>query len=139
MAGRRNNSDNIIVADTKEPEENKEDILSKSTSTVEIEKNLENTIEDIANKSNENRILVTVYPILYLSRQYKVGEELPTNNHDMTKAWISSGAAAWITPDKVKKIARISTAEPGLSGTAMPADENCLVGKISDNINQRGI
>lgn len=39
--------------------------------------------------------LIAIYPILYESRQYKVGEQLPANNHEMTEAWINAGTAKW--------------------------------------------
>ena len=39
--------------------------------------------------------LIALYPILYHSTQYKVGEELPANNPEMLEAWIKAGTAGW--------------------------------------------
>ncbi|CAI3570839.1 MULTISPECIES: hypothetical protein [Clostridium] len=41
------------------------------------------------------RKLIALYPILYEAKQYEVGEELPTNNNEMTENWIKGGAAKW--------------------------------------------
>lgn len=37
--------------------------------------------------------LIALHPILYHSHQYKVGEELPTNNLGMMVAWLAAGTA----------------------------------------------
>lgn len=39
--------------------------------------------------------LIALYPILYQAKQYSVGDELPTNNNDMTEKWIKGGSAKW--------------------------------------------
>ena len=41
------------------------------------------------------RNLIALYPILYEAKQYEVGEELPTNNNEMTEKWIKGGSAKW--------------------------------------------
>ena len=44
--------------------------------------------------------LIATYPILYESKQYKIGEPLPANNHDMTKAWLKAETAEWKNVDE---------------------------------------
>lgn len=78
--------------------------------------------------------LIAVYPILFRSTQYKVGESLPADDAEMVKAWISAGTAVWKDEDeenhKTVK-ARPVTAEPGLAGDSVNGEtsEN-LVGKV---------
>ena len=43
--------------------------------------------------------LIAKYPILYLSKQYEVGEELIANDPDMVKAWIDAETAEWADDD----------------------------------------
>ena len=92
------------------------------------------------------RKLIAKYPILYLSNQYDIGEELVANNPEMVKAWLDAGTAEWvedeesvsdgITDEKSEEELPPATATPvvaeaGLVGDAVGAetDEN-LVGKI---------
>lgn len=35
-------------------------------------------------------------PILYRSKQYKVGEQLPADNQAMVEAWLEADSAQWI-------------------------------------------
>lgn len=46
--------------------------------------------------------LIALYPILYQSKQYAIGDELPINNNEITKKWINGSTAKWIeeTEDK---------------------------------------
>lgn len=41
------------------------------------------------------RKLIALYPILYQAKQYEVGEELPTNNNEMTEKWVEGESAKW--------------------------------------------
>lgn len=41
------------------------------------------------------RKLIALYPILYQAKQYEVGEELPTNNNEMTEKWVEGRSAKW--------------------------------------------
>lgn len=92
------------------------------------------------------RKLIAKYPILYLSKQYDIGEELIANNPEMVKAWLDAGTAEWVedeepasdgtTDEKSEDELLPATAIPvvaeaGLAGDAVGAetDEN-LVGKI---------
>lgn len=92
------------------------------------------------------RKLIAKYPILYLSKQYDIGEELVANNPEMVKAWLDAGTAEWVedeesvsdgtTDEKSEEELPHATATPvvaeaGLAGDAVGAetDEN-LVGKI---------
>ena len=78
--------------------------------------------------------LIAVYPILYLAHQYKVGDELPTNDESMVNAWVSAGTAEWREGETpVKPKAKPVTAEPGLVGKAVSSEaENGedLIGKV---------
>ena len=76
--------------------------------------------------------LIAVHPILYRSRQYWVGQELPADDAGMVQAWIEAGTAAWVGPDTPKPPkAKPAAAEPGLTGESPngETDEN-LVGKV---------
>ena len=71
--------------------------------------------------------LIAVYPILYRSRQYWVGEELPADDAGMVQAWIEAGTAAWVEPDTQKPPkAKPAAAEAGLAGESQngETDEN---------------
>lgn len=79
------------------------------------------------------KVLTAVYPILYLSHQYKVGDILPANDVGMVEAWLCAGTAVWMKPAGEKPKAKVKTAEPGLSGQAATSeteDGDDLVGKI---------
>ena len=86
--------------------------------------------------SGEGNTLVALYPILYHSHQYKIGEELPVNDADMVAAWIEAGTAKWTDgdepePEAVKAVPK--TAEPGRTGQASSGSEtdgDDLVGKV---------
>lgn len=78
--------------------------------------------------------LTAVYPILYHSHQYQVGDELPTNDPDMTALWLEAGTAAYISPPDDKAVtAKPVTAEAGLFGKAEGPEKDKdgdLVGKV---------
>lgn len=84
--------------------------------------------------------LIAVYPILYLSHQYKVGDILPANDFRMVAAWLSAGTAVWRSaPEKASK-AKPRTAEPGLPGQAVfseAQDGDDLAGKIPQTIGRK--
>ena len=96
--------------------------------------------EDVAGEEVEDetedsgsKVLVAVYPILFQSHQYKVGDTLPANYPDMVDAWLEAGTAVWKTVETAAPKARPATAEPGLAGAAVTsASENGedLVGKV---------
>ena len=52
------------------------------------------TGEDAGEKPTP-KVLTALRPILYLARQYKVGESLPANDAEMVEAWIAAGSAEW--------------------------------------------
>lgn len=90
--------------------------------------------------------LIAKYPILYLSKQYDIGDELIANNPEMVSAWIEAGTAEWVEesePDaddtvdgKSEDELPLATATPvvaeaGLAGDAIGSEtEENLVGKI---------
>jgi len=92
------------------------------------------------------RKLIAKYPILHLSKQYDIGDELVANNPEMVSAWIEAGTAEWVedeesasdsttdekSEEKLPPAKAIPVvAEAGLAGDAVGSetDEN-LVGKI---------
>jgi len=76
--------------------------------------------------------LVARIPILYLSRQYKVGDELPASDANMVQAWLDAKSAAWVSGEvKKASTAKPVTAEPGLPGKAAASETGeDLVGKV---------
>lgn len=74
--------------------------------------------------------------ILFESKLYEVGSELPTKNPQIVEAWVDAGTAVWIDNDvPVEKPAkaRPATAEPGLAGQALVSESEAgedLVGKV---------
>lgn len=79
------------------------------------------------------KILTAVYPVLYLSRQYSVGEELPTNDPEIVEAWVAAGTAVWMPDMDPAARAKPRTAEPGIPGQAEYSeaeDRDDLAGKI---------
>lgn len=73
--------------------------------------------------------------ILFESKTYKPGEELPVKNPVMVEAWLETGTAVWIDDEKKKTPvrARLKTAEPGQPGVAVhiePENGENLVGKV---------
>ena len=77
--------------------------------------------------------LIAVNPILYLSRQYKVGDEIPASDPVMVQAWLEAGSAVWESGEAPKKkpAANPVTADPGLPGEAAASEsKDNLVGKV---------
>ena len=71
-------------------------------------------------------------PILYKSKQYRVGDTLPATDDRMIAAWIKAGSAFWDevdVPEKAPK-AQAVTAEAGLPGKSSDSDPEALVGKV---------
>ena len=71
-------------------------------------------------------------PILYKSKQYRVGDTLPATDDRMIAAWIKSGAAFWDEVDVHEKEhkAQAVTAEAALPGKSSDGDPEALVGKV---------
>ena len=93
-------------------------------------------------KEDGSKILVAVYPILFQSHQYNVGDTLPANYPDMVEAWIEAGTAVWkgIEDAATKAKASPRTAEPGLPGDAVYSeseDGENLVGRIPKTTNRK--
>lgn len=80
--------------------------------------------------------LIAKTPILFESRLYKIGEELPTKNPQIVETWVNVGTAVWkddeVPENKPVKV-RPATAEPGLPGKALTSESETgedLVGKV---------
>lgn len=95
------------------------------------------------------RKLIANNYILYLSHQYKPGDELPPNNQEMVEAWIEANTAHWEgdsaeeSPEDNNQIedniqdkevtdveAKLVTAEPGMAGIDSTTGEDVLIGKV---------
>lgn len=80
--------------------------------------------------------LIAQYPILFESKQYKVGDELPASNQEMVNAWLEAGTAKRKedTEEKQPAKAKEVSAQAGLTGNAVGGDaddgEN-LVGRAA--------
>lgn len=76
--------------------------------------------------NNEGKVLTAVYPILYHSHQYAVGDALPANDEVMVDAWLTAGTAVWLGETTPAVKAEPVTALPGLAGES-PASEPDVV------------
>jgi hypothetical protein len=65
--------------------------------------------------------LIAKIPILYLTKQYKPGEEIPANDPDMVEAWLENNAASWVEDNPEKEETPI---EEGLEKEEISAEEN---------------
>lgn len=74
--------------------------------------------------------LIAIYPILYRSHQYEIGEELPADDSEMVQAWLDAKTAVW-QDDTSQVKAKPVTAQAGLAGQSPngETDEN-LVGRV---------
>lgn len=80
--------------------------------------------------------LIAKRPVLYLARQYKAGEELPTSDPVMVEAWIAAGTACVSNPGEAPKEAsraELVTAMPGISGVSSTGESDPIVGRIPDS------
>ena len=82
--------------------------------------------------------LIAVYPILYQSHQYEVGDVLPANDQNMVNAWIEAGTATWLEEQELSVKAKSVTAQSGLSGTVNGSeiDGNDLVSVVPKTPNR---
>lgn len=84
--------------------------------------------------------LIARAPILFESKIYEVGEELPTKNPQIVEAWLEAKTAVWIDdeePEETIVKARPATAEPGLTGQALSSESEAgedLVGKVPKTV-----
>jgi hypothetical protein len=119
-------------------------IQEEITETTEVVEEQEEVTEEQEEPTEDVEVpkkLVATYPILYQSRQYKVGEILPANNHEMVEAWLEAGTAKWIADETNNKAkAQPRTAEPGQPGEAVASeseDGDNLVGKVPKTNSRR--
>lgn len=104
-------------------EESQEETQAEEAKTEEGEADEEKVKEETSESSeetlkepeDEKMVLVAVYPILYESHQYKVGDKLPASNAEMVEAWIEAETAKFIA-EKPKKAAPAS-AQAGVEGS----------------------
>lgn len=81
------------------------------------------------------KVLTAQKSILFESKMYNPGDELPVHNAGMVDAWIAAKTAVWIDDETIgtKATAQPKTAEPGLSGAVVASeseDGDDLAGKV---------
>lgn len=81
------------------------------------------------------RKLIAQQHILFESKMYAPGEELPVKNPDMVQAWLDAGTAVYDDDEEKKTTVKATprTAEPGLAGVAVASeaeDGENLAGKV---------
>lgn len=124
------------MAKEKNLTEDNTEVVTGTTDPEGTEDSEDGDGEEVEDETEEggNKVLVAVYPILFLSHQYKVGDVLPTNYQDMVEAWLEAGTAVWKDAEAPKANAvkaRPKTAEPGLPGAAVASEtEDNLAGKV---------
>lgn len=117
-------TDNGAVDETATPE-------TLEVTEGDEEQGVEENPEQSYNEEDQAKVLIAQMPILYLSRQYKVGDELPASDADMVQAWISANSAVWMNVSEGTHKAIPVTAEPGLTGVSPASEtEDNLVGKV---------
>ena len=122
-----------------EPEDNMDGEDQEPESNIDSEgQNPEDGDQEPEEQEPEDtpKVLMAVYPILYHSHQYKIGDTLPANDPEMVKAWLDAGTAAWQTLGGESLQARFETAIPGLPGRTAGYGEG-LVGRIPENGSRR--
>jgi hypothetical protein len=91
-------------------------------------------------EEDEAKVLVATAYILYNSKQYEPGDELPASDEGMVEAWVEAKTAAWINESAVRAKARPATALPGATGDAIHSeseDGENLVGRVPKTSNRR--
>ena len=131
-----------MASEEKLTEETTEVVTEETEGATETPEDIAGEEVDKEIEEDGNKILVAVYPILFQSHQYKVGDTLPANYPDMVEAWIEAGTAVWKGTDETapKTKARPRTAEPGLPGVAVASeaeDGENLVGKVPKTTNRK--
>lgn len=75
--------------------------------------------------------LVAIYPILYRSHQYEIGDALPADDQSMVQAWLDAKTAMWQEEEVSGAKAKPVTAQAGLTGQS-PNGETAdnVVGRV---------
>lgn len=86
--------------------------------------------------------LIAQQHILFESKMYAPGNELPTKDATIVEAWIAAKTAVWIKDDtnNTRAKAQPRTAEPGQPGVAVASeseDGEDLVGKVPKTANRK--
>lgn len=100
----------------------------------------EGAADEEKKENEEAKVLVALVYILYNSKQYAPGDELPANDAGMVEAWLEAKTAAWINESAVRAKARPVTALPGATGDAIHSeseDGENLVGRVPRTSNRR--
>ena len=129
------NENNLTEETTEVATEEVKEEVAESTGTSE---NVAG--EETKEEEDGNKVLVAVYPILFHSHQYNIGDILPVNYPDMVQAWLEAKTAVWKQTEEPKAKAKLITAEPGLAGVAVASeaeDGENLVGKVPKTTNRK--
>lgn len=91
MPGRtinKSKAEKIVKVEVREEKVKEEKVQEEQV--IEEQSQEEQELEEEKTKK-----LFALYPILFESHQYKIGEQLPTHNMEMVEAWVDSKAAIW--------------------------------------------
>lgn len=79
-----------------------------------------------------SKVLRAMLPILYRSKQYRVGDKLPADNEGTVQAWLEAGSAAWLDDEEKASAAKAKsvTAPLGKTGLSSDGDPEAKVSKI---------
>lgn len=79
-----------------------------------------------------SKVLRATLPILYRSRQYRVGDALPADNEGTVQAWLEAGSAAWLDDEEKASAAKAKsvTAPLGKAGLSSDGDPEARASRI---------
>ena len=79
-----------------------------------------------------SKVLRAMLPILYRSKQYRVGDKLPADNEGTVQAWLDAGSAAWLDDEEKASAAKAKsvTAPLGKAGLSSDGDPEAKVSRI---------
>lgn len=74
-------------------------------------------------------------PVLYASRQYRVGDALPGGDERLVQAWLDTGVAFWDEVDVHEKAPKAKQASDlGMPGKPSDGDPDAKVGKVPQRV-----
>ena len=96
MPGRtinKSKADKIVKVEVQEEKVKEEQVQEEQVQEEQVQE--EQSKEEQELEEEKTKKLFALYPILFESHQYKIGEKLPTHNMEMVEAWVESEAAIW--------------------------------------------
>lgn len=77
-------------------------------------------------------------PVLYASRQYRVGDALPGADEQLVAAWLETGVAYWDEVDVHTPAPKARPAsDQGMPGKSSDGDPEAKVGKVPQRVPPR--